>query len=202
MTKIDIHVHTTASSCSIFRPEELVKNAVTMKVPVVVTTNHHNSFGDADYLNRHLGSHGIKYFAGLEMTCEWGDFLIFGENLREFNGYTGKFPVNLLPRKDIAVIWAHPYRFYTYPEIERIKYYAAPFIDAVEAINGNCLRSCPEANLQAEKLGQELGKPLVAGSDAHSEKMFFMTGTFFDDPINTYSEFVEALKFGKVKIEF
>lgn len=202
MTKIDIHVHTTASSCSIFRPDELVRSAVRMKVPIVVTTNHHDSFGDANYLKENLEPHGIKYFAGLEMTCEWGDFLIFGENLREFNGYAGRFPVHHLPRKDIAVIWAHPYRFYSPGEIDRIKYYAAPFIDAVEAINGNCLRSCPEANLLAEKLGQELGKPLVAGSDAHSEKMFFMTGTFFEEPINTYSDFIGALKFGKVEIEF
>lgn len=201
MTKIDIHVHTTTSSCSIFRPDELISDAVRMKIPIVVTTNHHDSYGGAQYLKTKLELHGIQFFAGLEMTCEWGDFLMFGENLREFNGYTGKFPVKLLPRDDIAVIWAHPYRFYSSKEIDRVKYFAAPFIDAVEAINGNCLRSCPEANIMAAKLGQELGKPLVAGSDAHSAKMFFMTGTLFEDPIYTYSDFVRSIKLGKVKIE-
>jgi len=198
LVDIDIHVHTTISSCSIFYPEALVFQAAKMKLPVVVTTNHHNSIGDSDYLREKLEPLGINYFSGLEMTNQWGDFLIFGEELCEFQGFIDSFPTDLLPRDNVAVVWAHPYRFYSRYEIERIKHLVSPYIDAIEGINGNCMRSCPRANDLAINLGRELDKPLVAGSDAHSENMFFMAHTNFKIPVRSYSDFINALKEGLV----
>jgi predicted metal-dependent phosphoesterase TrpH len=200
LINIDIHVHTTASPCSIFPPESLVSLAIEKNVPVIVTTNHHDSVGDAKYLSSKLTGHGIKFFPGLEMTNEWGDFLVFGENLRKFQGFMRAFPKNLLPRDDIAVIWAHPYRFYTYEEVEEIKNLVAPYIDAVEGINGNCLRSNPNANRTAILLAKKLGKPAVAGSDAHSPDMFFNAYTRFLSPINSYADFIRAIKEGNLEI--
>ena len=201
MKKIDIHVHTTTSSCSIFRPDELIELAVEKSVPVVVITNHHDSTGDVKYLRSRLKSNGIELFAGLEMTNEWGDFLVFGEELSDFQGYSKKFPKSMLPREDIAIVWAHPYRFYSPYEIDRIKHKAAHYIDAVEGINGNCIRSCPYANNLAIKLAKELNKPLVAGSDAHSANMFFMTYTLFEDTVESYRDFIYAIKQGKVEMK-
>ncbi len=169
-------------------------------MPVVLVTNHHNSYGDADYLSEEFKSRGILFFAGLEMTCEWGDFLLFGEDLSEFQGYTGRFPREKLPRDDIAIVWAHPYRFYPEDVVESIKWDVAGYIDAVEVMNGNCMRSNPYANVLALKMAKKIKKPAVAGSDAHSREMFFMTYTRFKNDIGSYSDFITAIKRGDVNI--
>ncbi|MCE1247861.1 MAG: PHP domain-containing protein [Firmicutes bacterium] len=198
MVNIDIHVHTTASSCSNFFPEDLVRTASDMKVPVVVTTNHKDSVGDAAFLKENFDQKGILYFPGLELTNEWGDFLVFGENLDEFQGNLPEFPRHLLPDDNIAVIWAHPYRFYAYWEIEKIKHAVAPYIDAVEGINGNCMRSKPMLNDMALELAKQLQKPATGGSDSHFFHSYFKAYTKFDTEISCYADFVRAIKEGRV----
>jgi predicted metal-dependent phosphoesterase TrpH len=197
--KIDTHVHTTTSSCSIFTPAELVEQAIHKKVKAVVTTNHHNSYGDADFLQEAFQNLGILYFPGIEITNCWGDFLLFGENLDEFQTQQKEFPLSLLPRPDIAVVWAHPYRFMPEHEIDEIKWKVEKYIDAVEVINGNCMISRPAANRKAWELAFELDKPALAGSDAHSERMFFITWTVFEQRISTYADFINCIKSRKVR---
>lgn len=200
MPELDIHVHTTTSSCSVFPPDTLVRMALEMKLPAVVITNHHDSTGDVEYLKKQLEPNGIMVFPGLELTNQWGDFLVYGEDLREFQGYYGEFPVHALPRDDIAVVWAHPYRFYSEHEVNRVKFDVAPYIDAVEAVNGNCIKTCPHANDLAFRLAVELEKPVTAGSDAHHPSMFFMTYTHFTVPVNSYRDFIKAIKNGQVGV--
>lgn len=197
--KIDIHVHTTASSCSIFSPHELVQLAGIEKASVIVTTNHHNSCDDVTLLEYELGIRSIKYFPAIEISNNWGDFLLFGENLSDFQEPRNFFPAHLLPRDDIAVVWAHPFRFMHEDEVNFIKWEVAKYIDAVEIINGNCLRKCPWANVLASRLAGEIGKPGTAGSDAHSAKMFFMAWTEFEEPVNSYGDLVRQIKEGRVR---
>ncbi|MDQ7821326.1 MAG: PHP domain-containing protein [Candidatus Eremiobacteraeota bacterium] len=196
--RIDLHVHTTASSCSAFTPLQLVHGARSEEAAVVVTTNHGDSLGDSDYLREELGKHGILYFPAMEITTEWGDFLLFSEHLDEFQ-HIMRFPVVSLPDPAVAVIWAHPFEFFTEEHVHEIKYDVAPYIDAIEAINGKCLRS-PWMNQMAMDLSRELEKPMTAGSDAHSAKNFFLVWTEFPTPIETYADFVKALKQGSFSI--
>lgn len=198
MTCIDIHVHTTASACSIFSPRQLVVAAEQMGVPAVVTTNHHDSYGDADFLRVELGRRGILYFPAIEITNQWGDFLLYGEDLDRFQGCSGRFPTEFLPDEDIAVVWAHPFRFMSEKEVESIQFEVANYIDAVEGINGNCMFMGGWANRRAFKMADEIKKPVVAGSDAHAPDMFFLASTKFLEPINSYKDMVRCLKNGNV----
>lgn len=199
MTRIDVHVHTTASPCSIFTPRSLSTLALDMKLPVVITTNHHDCRGDVEFLKKILSPQGVLLISGLEITNSWGDFLIFGEDLSEFQKKRSFFPEKLLPRKDLAVIWAHPYRMMPESQVNAIKHEVAPYIDAVEVVNGNCMLRNNRANELAKNLARELGKPGVAGSDAHSDRMFFMTWTEFCEPVDSVGEFVQCIKEGKVQ---
>lgn len=199
LVKIDLHVHTTASACSVFSPKELVDLATKMNVKVVVTTNHHDSYKEANFLKRAFSSKGILYFPALEMSTRWGDFLFFGEDLSDFQGYFTEFPTHLLPRDDVAVVWAHPYRFMHEKEVDSIKEEVALYIDAIEGINGNCLWDNPDANQKAQHLAKMLNKPITGGSDAHSSYMFFKVWTEFFSPVNSYLDFVHSLKRGMVK---
>lgn len=199
MVKLDIHTHTTASTCSIFTPAQLAKAAVFHRLPAVIVTNHFDNTGDTAELKELLSPHGILLFAGMEITNSWGDFLLFGEDLQEFQYLRGDFPIDLLPRNNIAVIWAHPYRFYSYREVEKIKDLVSPYIDAIEVINGNCMRSFPEANNMAFKLARRFKKPATAGSDAHSLKHYLKAYTIFQSAINSYKDMINAIKEGKVE---
>jgi predicted metal-dependent phosphoesterase TrpH len=197
---IDIHVHTTASICSQFSPQDLVNLAVKRNLPVVVTTNHHNPYGDTKYLRRELGKRGILYIPGIEISTSWGDFLLFGEDLDDFIQRKERFPVDRLPNPEIAVIWAHPYRYYSDAYMEEIKWKVNDYIDAVEVINGNCIiQGCPEANVKSMEMAKLFNKPAVAGSDTHSRPMFYLAWTEFLEPVSSYSDFVRCLKEGRVR---
>lgn len=198
MPRIDLHVHTTASSCSIFQPRALAALAVSMNLPAVVITNHHDCRGDTAQLGKVLERAGILLFPGLEITNRWGDFLLLGESLEELQPRRRDFPAGLLPRPDVAVIWAHPYRLMSPAEVESIAPRVMPFIDAVEGINGNCLIENGEANRMAMEMGRRMGKPLTGGSDAHSDRMFFSAWTDFERPVRGWRDLVGQLKEGRV----
>jgi predicted metal-dependent phosphoesterase TrpH len=197
---IDLHVHTSASSCSHFAPIELVYYAREEKRPVVVTTNHHDSMSDYDYLSQEFKQAGILYLPAIEITCQWGDFLLFGEDLSPFQEQHDRFPMDILPSSTVAVVWAHPYEFMPEWQVNSIKHEVSPYIDAVEAVNGKCLRRNPKANELAHLLALDLHKPAVAGSDAHAPQNFFFTWTEFLEPVRAYSDLVRCIKEGKVRL--
>jgi predicted metal-dependent phosphoesterase TrpH len=198
---IDLHVHTRASACSNFYALELAWAARVEEHPVVVTTNHHDSLGDNEELYAECARFGLLYLPAMEMTTDWGDFLLYGENLDDFHGRFRDFPTDRLPRPHVAVVWAHPYEFFTERYVDSIKDQVAPHIDAVEVLNGKCMiTSGSSANHQAAALAAELGKTAVAGSDAHSKKRYFTAWTEFLDPVNCYGDLVTAIKMGRVKM--
>ncbi len=198
---IDLHVHTSASPCSHFAPIELVYYAKLENHPVIITTNHHDSYSDVDFLRSELGAAGILYFPAIEVTCDWGDFLLYGEDLSDLRGPFETFPSHLLPRPGIAVVWAHPYEFVSDSFVERIMDQAAPFVDAIEVLNGKCrAKKDNSANEKALALAQKLGKPGVAGSDAHSPHRFFDTWTEFLQPVTCYTDLVRCIKKGSVAL--
>jgi predicted metal-dependent phosphoesterase TrpH len=201
--KIDLHVHTSASACSSLAAVEYVYYASQDKWPVIVTTNHYDSVGDAAFLTAECERYGILYLPAIEITTPWGDFLLYGRDLGDFQseGPLDDFPRGLLPRPDIAVVWAHPYSYMRRAEVEAIAEQAAPYIDAIEVINGkNRAKSGNTANIQAMELSRMLKKPAVAGSDAHSPYRLFSTWTEFDDPVRTYDDLVLAIKGGRVAL--
>ncbi len=201
--KIDLHIHTSASSCSSLAAVELVYYARTDKWPVLVTTNHHDSTTDVDYLAAECERDGILYLPAMEITTPWGDFLIFGPDLSEFQraGPYEDFPRDRLPRPDIAVVWAHPYYFMKDWEVDSVREQAAPYIDAVEVLNGKCMvQSGGKANHKALELSRILQKPAVAGSDAHSPYRLFSTWTEFEKPVRSYKDLVKSIKEGRVRL--
>jgi hypothetical protein len=166
---------------------------------VVVITNHHDNKKDTAVLSKIFNPRGVLLISGIEITNDWGDFLIFGENLGEFQKRKSQFPVHSLPRDDVAVVWAHPYRMMPESQVNALKWQVAPYVDAIEVVNGNCLLRNNRANSLAQDLARELDKPGVAGSDAHSDRMFFMTWTEFVEPVTCQKDFINCIKRGKVR---
>jgi len=201
--KIDLHVHTSASACSSLAAVEYVYYAQQDKWPVLITTNHYDSVSDAAFLTAECERYGILFLAAIEITTPWGDFLLYGKDLSGFQseGPLEEFPGDLLPNPDIAVVWAHPYSYMKRTEVEAIAEQAAPYVDAIEVINGkNRAKSGNTANIQAMELSAVMKKPAVAGSDAHSPYRLFSAWTEFDDPVRTYEDLVRSIKEGRVRL--
>ena len=196
LTRIDLHVHTTTSACSIFPPGDLAALATALNLEVVVTTNHHNDTGDVSFLRGAFEGTGITFISGMEITNRWGDFLLFGNGLELFREPREEFPVHLLPRPDVAVIWAHPYRMMPENFVNQLRDRVRPYVDAVETINGNCMLSCPRANRLAQEAADYMNLPATGGSDAHSDNMFMMAWTDFKEPVKNFADLVNQLKQG------
>ena len=70
---------------------------------------------------------------------------------------------------------------------------AYPF-DGIEARNG---RSVPSANRKSEALARKVGKPITAGSDAHTPTHIGEGYVEIPDGLETWQEVVEAVMAGK-----
>ena len=60
-------------------------------------------------------------------------------------------------------------------------------------------RSIPSANIKSMKLAKKIGKPLTAGSDAHSPERVGWGYVELPDDITTWQEAVQAIGEGKAK---
>ena len=82
---------------------------------------------------------------------------------------------------------AHPYRWWSgLGEENTLKY---PF-DGIEARNG---RSVPAANRRSERLARRVGKPMTAGSDAHTPRHIGEGYVEVPDDLKTWQEIVQYI---------
>ena len=82
---------------------------------------------------------------------------------------------------------AHPYRWWSgLGEENTLKY---PF-DGIEARNG---RSVPAANRRSERLARRVGKPMTAGSDAHTPRHIGEGYVEVPDDLKTWQEVVQYI---------
>lgn len=82
---------------------------------------------------------------------------------------------------------AHPYRWWSgLGEENTLKY---PF-DGIEARNG---RSVPAANRRSERLARRVGKPMTAGSDAHTPRHIGEGYVKVPDDLKTWQEVVQYI---------
>lgn len=86
---------------------------------------------------------------------------------------------------------AHPYRWWSGLGEEATVNYG---FDGTEARNA---RSIPSANRKSEKLAKRLGRPMTAGSDAHSPERIGWGWVELPDGLTTWQEVVQAIKDGK-----
>jgi len=86
---------------------------------------------------------------------------------------------------------AHPYRWWS--GLGERNTLAYPF-DGVEAMNA---RSIPSANRRSAELAARIGKPVTAGSDAHSPGRIGWGHVILPDGLGTWEEVLAAVMDGK-----
>jgi predicted metal-dependent phosphoesterase TrpH len=198
---VDLHTHTRhGSSCSYMEPADLLRQARLVGLDAVCITEH-----DVPWDRTSLRSLARKgpplVFAGMEVSTELGDVLVFGTN-----GVPAGVsrPQELRALADGAggvMIAAHPFRRFfapgAQPNVEEAL--ANPLfelVEAVEVFNGGGSRREQEFAIDVVT---RLPLPAVAGSDSHAPHTIGCCYTAFERPLTTMEELVGELRLGRVK---
>ena len=154
---VDLHIHSSHSFDSLAKPRDIVRAAKDKGLDGIAITDHDTIAGgleareandDADFL----------VIVGAEICTDAGD--IIGLFLEEEIASRGAADVvaEIHGQGGLAVL-PHPFRGHQL--IEQL----ADAVDAIEGFNPRC---GPNGNRKAMDLARRHGKPVVAGSDAHT----------------------------------
>lgn len=214
---VDLHVHTSAGSPdSTFSVHALAEAAEKAGFGTVVVTDHGNVEG-VRALRAVVPRVRANVIAGLEVTTEFGDFLVFPtdekvlEAYAEVRGARTSFDDALelgLFDPEGLVVWAHPF----FPpdgawspaemdedQIERV----LSVLHAVEGINGHAMRVESRTgvtdredsmNWKAVRFARDHDLPIVYGSDAHQADRFGAVTTAFTIPVAGVQDLARAVK--------
>lgn len=211
---LDIHMHTSfGSPCSDFTLNELCSAIQEQKPPTVVITDHWTTAAGPE-LKKLLGPWRCNILTGVEITTDYGDFLVFSADSHDL---MKRIPQgSMLPfcraveagviSDANAVVWAHPCSavnalpadYLPRKEIEWVMRH----VDAIEGLNGQVQRKCAakhvsqhgSANWRAIQLARQFDKPITYGSDCHEAWTFQTITTLFEDDISTPEELIAAIK--------
>jgi hypothetical protein len=195
---IDLHAHTyPASRCSMIDPYEYVIAIYKEGAGVATITNHGTTL--ANHMLRVLFKQkNILFIPGIEVSTQYGDFLFYSSNEEFLNELSARmdFPFSLLPRPDIAVVWAHPLMgggmsgaIYSDSYTEVLKGY----IDGVEIYNSHYSMSVQSIE-KTRSIAEFLGAARTGGSDCHDIDSIFACATRFDYEVTSALNFIEQIK--------
>ena len=210
MTAFDIHIHTLKySDCSFINPEDLIGQALEMRLDGIAITEHGMRWPDKEFdkLKKLADPHGIVlingqeiYTAGSNNEME-GEFLVFG--LKQ--SLTGYYSAAELCEKVHAhggiLIAAHPYKLsrngksHYYGAGDRV--YQLP-IDAIELCHPD---HGDRALGKVRKAMKELGIPGTGGSDAHKIFNIGSCVTLFENNILDEKDFIREIRAGNIRAE-
>lgn len=144
---------------------------------------------------------GLKVFFGLEYCYQGADLLTYGLSkdwllnnpdvceisVFEFCSrvrYDGGFIVHAHPFREAGYLW----------EIRLLPMWS----DAVEVFNSG--NASQEMNDRALWYAEQFGLPVTAGTDNHHLTAERLSGVMTEEPINSFSDYAEAVRNGRVKL--
>ena len=186
---LDMHVHTTYSSCSRLKLSEILENARKRGLDGVCVTDHNTVSGCND-VQEGLQPDGLFLLFGMEYDTPQGDFLVFGPFDELKPGLDARELLRFVKSHEGVAVAAHPFRAERKADPSL---FAEGLCRIVEGING---RNTDNENLQVKKLAREYGLVQCGGSDAHQLSELGKTATCFQNPVTSKVELVKALRDG------
>ena len=216
MYKYELHCHTgPVSRCAKIEPKKLVRLYADKGYDGIVLTDHYSpmTFLKSAMLfpqfeKKHfLASYReLKNYCGKDFTVLLGmehrhyfvvnDYLIYGidEDFILNHGnmllWSERKVYNEIHKIGGLVYQAHPFRPLIYPCNPK-------YIDGVEILNGH---TADELNQKAALWAKEIGKPVISGSDFHTEGQPICGGICTDTKITSNEELVDVLKNGRYEL--
>jgi len=192
--KIDLHVHTCYSYDSLITPEELVFYAKKHGLNGVAITDHDKIDGALNIAKLNIAKiSDFLIFPGIEISSLNGH--IIGLNVQE------TIPAKLSVDETVdrihnaggIAVACHPITFFR----ESLGRHANSKFDLVEVINASALPFRYSVK-HGKKLASQLGKPQIAGSDAHYGPEIGCAYTLVDAELD-FERVIEALNKGLCK---
>lgn len=189
--KADLHVHTSYSNDGITTPEQVVEYAVKYGLDIIGITDH-NSF-KAYFDVKDNGK--VIIIPGEEVSSKEGHIVALGIDREIPRDMSIKDTIDAIHEAGGYAFAAHPYRWWSgLGEKNTLAY----DFDGTEARNG---RSVSSANRKSEKLAARIGKPITAGSDAHTPRHIGEGLLVLPDGLKTWQEVMVAIMEGKGEAE-
>ena len=186
----DIHVHSNYSACSDLSVQDILSLSRSRGLDGVCITDHHCMRAE-EKIAAAIQEDGLCVIIGQEYSTPQGDFLLFGpyENLPQ-----GLGAVQLLKHVRSSkgcAISAHPFRCERPTKEDIIN---SGLCNAIEGVNN---RNTWSENYQT--IGWLQDYPLVSlgGSDAHSLEELGKVATWFNMPIRSRSDLINAINSGQ-----
>ena len=192
MLSADLHIHTTYSKDGESSVQEVLSSARAAGLDLIAITDHDSIEGFS--LAAEL-SGDILVIPGVEVSTNEGHLIALGitsalspsgdilETIREIHDQGG---IAILP---------HPFHRYRHGAALKCKE-ALASVDAIEVYNSRYIFG--GANRKALRWAKKIGKPIVAGSDAHNAK-FVGYGRTLIDAEKTIPAVLDAIRHGKTR---
>ena len=192
--RIDMHVHTRFSPCSIIRVRQLLKKIQEARIDGVCITDH-DTTASHSLLQGISHTSGLSIIVGLEYTTIQGDFLIFGPVEHIPHGMDAKTLLTWVKEEHGVAISAHPFRS-SRPADPRILH----FCDVIEVLNG---RNQTHENELCMNwiISNGNSKKCIGGSDAHTLDEIGRIVTVFDKDIYSSDDLIRELRDGNYTIQ-
>lgn len=185
--RADLHVHTCYSNDGKTTMEELIEYAERFGIGCIAVTDH-NSF-EAYWQLKDNGR--VIIIPAEEVSSAEGHIIALGIDRLIPRDRSIQETIDLIHEAGGYAFAAHPYRWWSgLGEKNTLEY---PF-DGVEARNG---RSTPSGNRRSQRLAARIGKPISAGSDAHTPRHIGEGFVEIPDDLRTWQEVVEYLMSGE-----
>jgi len=204
----DLHLHTNYySSCSVINPEELIQQAVQMRLDGIAVTEHGIRWPEEKFaeLRRLADPHGLIILNGQEVHTYTpqngmeGEYLVFGVKKSLGSDFSAKELVARVHGEGGILIAAHPYKWSRHG---RKRYYGAGDrvyelkLDALELYHPH---HDEEALMKVRQAMEKLGLPGTGGSDAHQIHEISVCVTVFEKEVSCEEDFIRELRAGRIK---
>lgn len=178
--KADLHVHTLYSNDGRTTLEELLDTAERLGIGCIAVTDH-NEFRAYEELK---DNGRIIIIPAEEVSSAEGHIVALGIDRLIPRDMSIQDTIDAIHEAGGYAFAAHPYRWWSgLGEKNTLTY---PF-DGIEARNG---RSIPSANVKSQRLAEKVGKPMTAGSDAHTPGHIGEGYVVLPDDLRTWQEVV------------
>jgi len=206
---VDMHVHTSIGSPdSNLTPSRLLEAAHDVGLDGLVIAEHNDPWTE-ERLERFRQESGLFVCSCREWETDFGHIIVLGLH-SDVRGIERADEVHRLAQTQGAfMILVHPFRFFpshsnhlfgrqydpsALTAAELAQHPVFELVDAIEVLNYACTQ---KENQLAQEAALVLGKPGVAGSDAHTYMELGRCVTIFERAVGSEEELIEELRAGR-----
>ncbi len=208
MMLFDLHLHTDYySSCSAISPEELIRQAVALKLDGIAITEHGIRWPDDkfDFVRRLAEPHGLILIDAQEVQTyspkngSEGEYLVFGMKKSLGSDLSSKALVERVHGEGGILIAAHPYKW---SRFGKDRYYGAGDriyeldLDGIELFHPD---HDEEAITKVRQAMEKLGLPGTGGSDAHQVHEIGACLALFENEVRNEEDFIREIRAGRIQ---